>query len=551
MTTLAEISYDSGVEAEVRAWFRDRGANVTARQEAARTTPADFIEFVQDSQLLARTLVPSERPEHLGWAPRRAAGTSSALAAHGFTEWLMWHVSSLAALPVWMSDNFQAHEVYREGFERGVFGAFGMSERAAGADWRHTRSVVRPARHGYVAEAQKDYSGNAENSQLVTTFARYDDGAEGGYAFFRADSRRRGFIVERNAVPEQMRVTQFRLEGYAFTSQDMITVGGQAFADAVNTLNVGKFNLATASVGMARRALAETLQHTSTRSLFGSQVIEFGQIRRILNDAATRIVALEAFNEATVQSLERASSADRSFRLMTSVAKSLVTRHAVEVIRDLGEAISARAFESESLFRIMAQYVEWLPRLEGTRFVNMMQSVRSAGGFSTYLRGGDDAGVLAAPGDVGVPYLLSQQPLGKLQDVSFSFIDRDVLATDLAGGREFVALVSALAEVFESDLPGRGAEAVVEARGELFTRSFFGVVVLQQLTAVGESEELAGRVANWLADDLLETVLRARRVMQMPSSVLQLLTPIAGREGVQSARDLLPVVDTITADLLA
>ncbi len=545
------ISYDSGVETEVREWFRDRGANVTTRQEAVRATPADFIEFVRDSKLLARTLIPSAQPELLGWTPRRVAGTSSALAAHGFTEWLMWHVSSLAALPVWMSDNLQVRDVYREGFERGVFGAFAMSERAAGADWRHTRSVVRPARHGYIAEAQKDYSGNAESSQLVTTFARYDDGAEGGYAFFRADARQRGYIVERNAVPEQMRVTQFRLEGYAFGPQDMITAGGQAFADAVNTLNVGKFNLATASVGMARRALAETVQHTSTRSLFGSQVIEFGQIRRILNDAGIRIVALNAFNEATIQSLERASSADRSFRLMTSVAKSLVTLKAVEVIRDLGEAISARAFESESLFRIMAQYVEWLPRLEGTRYVNMMQSVRAASAFSAYLRGHDDAEMQMSSGDVGVSYLLSQQPLGKLENTSFSYIDRSVLTTDLAGGREFVALVSALAEVFEKDLPRRGDEAVIEARGELFTRCFFGVVVLQQLTETGESEEVADRVANWLTDDLIECVLRARRVMRIPSTVLQMLTPIAERGGVQSTRELLPIVASISADLSA
>ncbi|NLV80431.1 MAG: NAD(P)H-dependent oxidoreductase [Rhodococcus sp.] len=75
MTTTAGISYDPGVETEVREWFRDRGANVTTRQEAARATPTDFIEFVRDSKLLARTLLPSERPELLGWAPRRAAVT--------------------------------------------------------------------------------------------------------------------------------------------------------------------------------------------------------------------------------------------------------------------------------------------------------------------------------------------------------------------------------------------------------------------------------------------------------------------------------------------
>src|SRR5690606_22405166 len=105
----------------------------------------------------------------------------------------------------------------------------------------------------------------------------------------------------------------------------------------------------------------------------------------------------------------------------------------------------------------------------------------------------------------------------------------------------------ALAEVFEKDLPRRGDEAVIEARGELFTRCFFGVVVLQQLTETGESEEVADRVANWLTDDLIECVLRARRVMRIPSTVLQMLTPIAERGGVQSTRELLPIVASISA----
>lgn len=550
-SSIERRNYDTSVEADIRDWFRVRGANVTTRNEADRRHPDDFAEFVASSQLLSRTLVPTDDPLRQGWSPTRAAGTSAALASHSFTEWLMWHVSSLAALPVWMSPNQDSKDTYRSGFERGVFGAFGMSERAAGADWRHTQSVISRDGDRYIAHGQKDYAGNAQSSELVTTFARLVDGDGSSYAFFRADSRRQGYIVERNVVPEQMYVAQFRLDGYSFGSDDLITSGDQAFADAVNTLNVGKFNLATASVAMGRRALAETFQHTSSRALFGSRVSDFGQIRRGLNDAAIRLVALQAFNEATVESLERASDGDNSHRFMTSVAKSLVTQQAVHVVRDLGDVISAKAFETESMFRIMAQYVEWLPRLEGTRYVNMMQSIRAAQAFYAHLR---EPAVSpgTAGGPSGVPYLLSQRPLGGLEHTSFTHIDLSLLPADHGDVDKFLQLVTAMSELFV-ERPPRSAdnEAAIEALAEVFTRSYFGIVVLQRLEGGSQEEEVVQRVARYLTDDLIACALRSRRAVAFPAAALAVMGSLTQAPTSPESGALLDVVGTFSDEFVA
>lgn len=535
------------IDQEIREWFRDRGENTTTRQEAERIHPEDFAEFAASSGLLSRSLVPSTMSDDSateGWSPTLVADVSAALASHGFTEWLMWHVSSLSALPVWMSDNVAVQQTYRDGFAAGAFGAFGMSERVAGADWRNTQSVIRPSKSGFVAHAQKDYSGNAQSSELVTTFARLVEGDHSSYAFFRADSRRRGYLVERNVVPEQMYVSQFRLDGYTFGADDLISSGNQAFADAVNTINVGKFNLATAAVAMGQRALSETHEHVNSRTVFGRTVGDFGQIRRGLNDAAIRLTALRAFNTAAVTSLERASETDNSHRLMTSVAKSLVTYQTVQVIRDLGEAISAKAFESESLFRIMAQYSEWLPRLEGTRYVNMMQSIRAAQSFFGYLREPHDAVTDATTS--GPSYLLTRRPLGGLENTSFAHLDVDLLTTNQAELVSFRRLVEALASLFDPAPPrAPGNEAAIEALGEIFTRCYCGLVALQQLLEEGKDEEILGRVARSLTDDLVVTALWARRAVPFPNQVMRVISDISEGSMTPDSPELLHVVADI------
>lgn len=540
------------LETEIRDWFERRGANATLRLEADRAFPHDFAEFAASAKLLSRSLVPATHEGQEGWAPARTARTSAALAGRGFTEWLMWHVSSLAAVPVWMSANEPLQRTYRDGFAAGCFGAFAMSERAAGADWRSTRSLVRPVGTGFVAHAQKDYSGNAQSSELVTTFARLDDGDRQSYMFFRADSRRRGYLLDRNVVPDQMYVAQFRLDGYTFGDDDVITSGDQAFADAVNTLNVGKFNLATASVAMARRALAETYQHVSAKELFGARVVEFGQVARGLDDAAVRVLMLGAFNDAVVASLERASEDDDSYRLMTSVAKSLVTQDAVRVVRDLGDIISAKAFESESMFRVMAQYIEWLPRLEGTRYMNLMQSIRAAQAFFAHLRA-PEARSHVAPSTraTGVSHLLSHRPLGGLESTSFTHLGACVVRADVDSVATFRALVDAVAELFVQAPPrSRGNEAAVEALGDLFTRSYFGLVVLQELARRRTSDDVLSRVGDVLVGDLLAAALSARRVVDVPPEVLKVLGSVAETPGPRRSGASLDLVHAACGEFL-
>ena len=77
-----------------------------------------------------------------------------------------------------------------------------------------------------------------------------------------------------------MYVTEFRLEDYPVRAEDVLHTGQAAFDAALNTVNVGKFNLGFASIGMCEHAMYEAVTHAHHRVLYGNPVTDFPHVRR-------------------------------------------------------------------------------------------------------------------------------------------------------------------------------------------------------------------------------------------------------------------------------
>ena len=88
----------------------------------------------------------------------------------------------------------------------------------------------------------------------------------------------------------------------------------------------------------------------------------------------------------------------------------------------------------------------------------------------------------------------------------------------------------------------------MEALSEVFTRSYFGVVVMQRLGEVGEKDEVVRRVARYLTDDLLTCALRARRAIVLPPSTLAVMGALTQSSAERDSGDLLDAVGEIADD---
>jgi acyl-CoA dehydrogenase len=366
-------------------FFEGQGKKRLLDDDLRAVWPADFVDFVKREKLFATFLTPSEfaagNPEKR-WDAARNAALSEILGFYGLTYWYTEQVTILGLGPIWQSENKDAKLKAADDLEAGEVMAFGLSERDHGADVYNTDMVLTPASEEdrangilYRATGEKYYIGNGNVASMVSVFGRRGDVGEAdageGYVFFVADSRHENYHLLDNVVHMQIYVSTFRLENYPVRAEDILHTGVEAFAAALNTVNIGKFNLCTCSIGMVEHAFYEAITHAQNRILYGKPVTDFAHVRANFVDSYARIVAMKLFSARAVDYLRSASLEDRRYLLFNPVTKAKVTMEGETIMRDLHDVVAAKGYEKNTMFREVAQLIGALPRLEGTVHVNV------------------------------------------------------------------------------------------------------------------------------------------------------------------------------------
>ncbi len=375
-------------------WFEAKGKARLTSEVRTDVWYSDFIDFLARERAFATLLTPEREADgdpSKRWDTARNAVFNEILGFFGLTYWYAWQVTILGLGPIWQSDNDVARRRAAQLLEDGAVFAFGLSERDHGADIYSTDMILTPeGDDGFRATGSKYYIGNGNVAGMVSVFGRRAD-VEGpdGYVFFAADSAHPAYKLISNVVYGQMFVSAFDLEDYPVSAEDVLHTGVEAFEAALNTINVGKFNLGFCSVGMAEHCFYETVTQAEGRVLFGKRVTEFGQVRRILSEAYARLLAAKLYGRRAVDYVRSASRADRRYLLFTPINKMQVTTEGERIVRLLAEVISAKGFERDSYFESAKNIIDGLPKLEGTVHVNRALTLKF---LPNYLFGSRGAG---------------------------------------------------------------------------------------------------------------------------------------------------------------
>ncbi|MEU4066263.1 acyl-CoA dehydrogenase family protein [Streptomyces wedmorensis] len=358
-------------------WFEARGKRRIIEDYRTRAWLGDFLAFAAEEGLFATFLTPSsdagEGEGDKRWDTARIAALNEILGFYGLDYWYAWQVTILGLGPVWQSDNAGARARAAELLRQGEVFAFGLSEKSHGADIYSTDMLLEPdGEGGFRATGSKYYIGNGNAAGLVSVFGRRTD-VEGpeGYVFFAADSRHPAYHLVKNVVDSSKYVSEFRLEEYPVAAEDVLHTGRAAFDAALNTVNVGKFNLCTASIGICEHAMYEAVTHAQNRILYGRPVTAFPHVRRELTDAYVRLVGMKLFSDRAVDYFRTAGPEDRRYLLFNPMTKMKVTTEGEKVIDLMWDVIAAKGFEKDNYFAQAAVEIRGLPKLEGTVHVNL------------------------------------------------------------------------------------------------------------------------------------------------------------------------------------
>jgi acyl-CoA dehydrogenase len=473
-------------------WFEERGKVNLLSDYIGHVWYADFLEFQAREGLFATFLTPAAAAAGNAdrrWDTARIAALSEVLGFYGLGYWYTWQVTILGLGPVWQSENASVRARVAQVLADGGVGAFGLSEREHGADIYSTDLLLTPdGSGGYLANGSKYYIGNGNVAGIVSVFGRRTDveGAD-GYVFFAADSRHPNYHLIQNVVPSQMFVSEFRLEDYPVSSADLMQVGEPAFYAALNTVNIGKFNLCFGGIGIAEHSLYEAITHAHNRILYGNPVTVFPHIRRYFVDAYVRLTAMKLFSDRAIDYFRSANPDDRRYLLFNPITKMKVTTEAEKVVALLADVVAAKAFEKDQYLTIASNDVRGLPKLEGTVAVNLALINKF---MPAYLFQPQDYPPVPTRTDaVDDDFLFRQGPARGLANVRFhdwrqayarsaGVPNVDVFTGQAEG---FAALLATASPTPEQLLD----QDFTLALGELFTLIVYGQLVLEQAEIVG------------------------------------------------------------------
>ncbi len=291
------------------------------------------------------------------------------------------HVSFLGLFPILCSSNERLKKEAIAKLEAGGLFAFGVSEKAHGADLFANEFIVRPAAaNGWIANGAKYYIGNSNAACIITIL-----GKKGGSA--TADAGKRApfiFFALRPAHAPAFQnlkkirtlgirpafVGEFDVVGHRFPTEDIISEGREAWDSVFATVNFGKYFLGFGAVGICERAFAEAIVHLRNRTLYGKSVATMPHIRATAAVAFARLTAMKLFAYRALDYLQVSSQDDRRYLLFNAVQKAKVSTEGVKVMALLSECIGARGVESETYFELALRDAQLIPGLEGSTHIN-------------------------------------------------------------------------------------------------------------------------------------------------------------------------------------
>ena len=490
-------------------FFETKGKKRLKADDRDRVWYDDFLQFIKMEGIFATLLTPSSYGKaSCRWDTFRNMDFNEILGFYSLAYWYTWQVTILGLGPIWMGNNEAVKQKTARLLEAGGIFAFGLSEKEHGADLYASDMALTPIGEGrYRADGGKYYIGNGNAAALVSTFAKNSETDE--YVFFVVESGHPSYECVQNVINSQMYVSEYALHGYPITEADILSTGKDAWDSALNTINVGKYNLGWASIGICTHAFYEAIDHAAGRFLFGHHVTDFPHIRQLFMDAYTRLCAMRMFASRAADYMRSASADDRRYLLYNPMVKMKVTTQGEEVINLLWDVIAAKGFEKDTYFEMAARDIRALPKLEGTVHVNMALIVKFMANY--FFNPGQFVKIGKVDAPVNDDFLFNQGPTRGLAKIQFHDYQIAYNSLDLPNIRIFKMQIAQFAELLVVAAPDKDQSKDIGFLlnlGELFTLVAYGQLLIEKAVIDAVEADLVDQILDFMIRDFSKFALQ-------------------------------------------
>jgi acyl-CoA dehydrogenase len=250
--------------------------------------------------------------------------------------------------------------------------AFCLSEPGAGSDVAGLQLHAERDGDDYVLNGTKAWITNGGHADLYTVFATLDRAARHkGMCAFVVPRGTPGLSPGRKEDKMGQRASDTTLvhfDNVRVPSSQRLGAEGEGFKIAMATLDRARPQVAALAVGIARRALEESLAYAQERKAFGQSIGEFQAVQFMLADMAKGI---EASRLLTMQSAWLLDQGRRAAK-QSAMAKCFATDTAMAATTDAVQIFGGNGYTREYPVEKLMRDAKLMQIYEGT---NQIQRV--------------------------------------------------------------------------------------------------------------------------------------------------------------------------------
>jgi alkylation response protein AidB-like acyl-CoA dehydrogenase len=235
-------------------------------------------------------------------------------------------------------------------------GGFALTEPNAGSDAQAIETRAVPDGDHYVVNGSKMFTTNGRHGDVVALMVKTDPDAQPPYRGISAFIAEKGpgFKVVQDIKKlgyKGVKTCELHFDNYRVPAENLIGgVEGRGFKQALSALEIGRINVASRGLGIARAAFEDAIRYAQQRETFGVPIWEHQAIQLKLADMGTKLEA------ARLLVLRAAELKDEGGRrdLEVGMAKLMATEVAKEVAEEAMRIHGGYGYTEE--FRVERYY---------------------------------------------------------------------------------------------------------------------------------------------------------------------------------------------------
>jgi alkylation response protein AidB-like acyl-CoA dehydrogenase len=347
-------------------WLKTKVAPVAMKLEHDDIWPADLVADMTELGLFGAII----HPDYGGLG--LSASTYSKIVTRISEEWMsltgIFNSHLMMATVVQKFGTEKQKNYWLPKFASGEMrGGLGLTEPDAGTDLQGIRTVAtKKGNDTYVVNGAKTWISNAIQGHVVALLVKTDPQAEPRYKGMsmlitpKIDPETKAPLpgVKNGKKLEKLGYKgidsgEFIFENYECSAELSLVGGeeGKGFYMATGGLEIGRINIAARSVGIAKRALMESVKYSQVRKTMGKPICEHQAIQLKLGEMAAKTRAAELLVEDAARAFDTGERIDMEAGMAKWFASETALEVATEAMRIHGGYGYSKEYPIERLYR--------------------------------------------------------------------------------------------------------------------------------------------------------------------------------------------------------